>query len=207
MSLTDPRTGWIRWPFWPALWPLHRSFRSCSKSASTTSAICPRSERASPSTPPRTCRSRKQCLLVRRRWQRRRSHLSQVVHRIVRNIRHAHLLENELLKVIVRFLSPHAVGVANHRGDGVDDGLRDGASDFCWKPPAAPCRRRSSHRGCGKSSNRARLDDRGGRGRMQSRSRCGRYSQIEGFAGIRRQGVVEFKAVKACRHFAEVLRL
>jgi hypothetical protein len=26
------------------------------------------------------------------------------------------------------------VGVANHGGDRVDDGLRDGASDFCWKP-------------------------------------------------------------------------
>ena len=49
-------------------------------------------------------------------------------------IRHAHLLENELLEVIVRFLPPHAVGVANHRGDGVDDRLRDGASDFGWKP-------------------------------------------------------------------------
>jgi hypothetical protein len=52
----------------------------------------------------------------------------------VRNIRHAHLLENELLEVIVRFLAPHAVGVANHRGDGVDDRLRDGASNFGWKP-------------------------------------------------------------------------
>ena len=35
----------------------------------------------------------------------------------------------------MRFLSPHAVSVANHRGDGVDDRLRDGASNFGWKPP------------------------------------------------------------------------
>ena len=36
----------------------------------------------------------------------RRSHLPQVVHRIVRQVRHAHLLENELLEVIVRLLPP-----------------------------------------------------------------------------------------------------
>ena len=60
---------------------------------------------------------------------------SQVVHRIVRNIWYVHLFENELLEVIVRFLSSHAVSVANHRGDGVDDRLRDGASNFGWKPP------------------------------------------------------------------------
>jgi hypothetical protein len=43
-------------------------------------------------------------------------------------------LENELFQVVVRFLPSHAVGVANHRGDGVDDRLGDGASDFGWKP-------------------------------------------------------------------------
>ena len=67
-------------------------------------------------------------------WQRRRSHLPQVIHRIMRSVRHSHLLENELLEVIVRFLSPHAVGMATHGGDGVDERLRDGASDFGWKP-------------------------------------------------------------------------
>ena len=45
-----------------------------------------------------------------------------------------HLLENELLQVIVRFLPSHAVGVTNHGGDRVDDRFRDGASDFGWKP-------------------------------------------------------------------------
>jgi hypothetical protein len=44
-------------------------------------------------------------------WQRRRSHLPQVVHRIVRQDRHAHLLENELLQEIVRFFPSHAVGI------------------------------------------------------------------------------------------------
>jgi hypothetical protein len=44
-------------------------------------------------------------------------------------------VENELLQEVVGFLSAHAVGVANHRGDGVDDRFRDGASDFDWKPP------------------------------------------------------------------------
>jgi hypothetical protein len=34
----------------------------------------------------------------------------------------------------VCLLPPHPVGVANHGGDRVDDGLRDGPSDFCWKP-------------------------------------------------------------------------
>ncbi len=54
-------------------------------------------------------------LLVRRGWQWRRSHLPQLIHRIVRPVRNAHLLENELLEEIVCFLSSHAVGVANHR--------------------------------------------------------------------------------------------
>jgi hypothetical protein len=36
-------------------------------------------------------------LLIRRGWQRRRSHFSQVVHRIVWPVGHVHLLENELL--------------------------------------------------------------------------------------------------------------
>ena len=53
---------------------------------------------------------------------------------MVRNIRHAHLLENELLEVIVRFLSPHAVGVANHRGDSVNDRFRNSASNFGREP-------------------------------------------------------------------------
>jgi hypothetical protein len=73
-------------------------------------------------------------LLVRHGWQRRRRHLPQVVHRIVRPVRHAHLLENELLQVIVCFLPTHAVGMANHGGNGVDERLGDGASDFGWKP-------------------------------------------------------------------------
>jgi hypothetical protein len=54
------------------------------------------------------------------RFELRDGHLSDVgvifrrsFHRIVRPIRHAHLLENELLEEIVCFLPPHAVGVAN----------------------------------------------------------------------------------------------
>lgn len=39
-----------------------------------------------------------------------------------------------MLQEIVGFLPPLAVGVANHRGNGIDDGFRDGASDFGWKP-------------------------------------------------------------------------
>jgi hypothetical protein len=50
----------------------------------------------------------------------------------VRNIRHTHLLENELLQKIVSFPPPHAV--ANHGGDGVDERLGDSASDFDRKP-------------------------------------------------------------------------
>jgi hypothetical protein len=51
----------------------------------------------------------------------------QVVHRIMRPVRDAHLLENKLFQVVVSFLSTHSVGVANHGGDGVDERLRDGA--------------------------------------------------------------------------------
>jgi hypothetical protein len=52
----------------------------------------------------------------------------------VRPVRHAHLLENELLQEIVGFLPPHAVGMANHGSDRVNERLGDGASDFVWKP-------------------------------------------------------------------------
>jgi hypothetical protein len=54
--------------------------------------------------------------------------------RMVRPVWHAHLLQNELLQEIVSFLSAHSVCMANHRGDGVDERLRDGSSDFGWKP-------------------------------------------------------------------------
>jgi hypothetical protein len=49
-------------------------------------------------------------------------------------VRYAHLLKNESLQEIVSFLPPLAVGVANHRGDCVDDGFRDGARDLGGKP-------------------------------------------------------------------------
>ena len=62
--------------------------------------------------------------LLRVGWERRRGHLPQVVHRIMRQVRHTHLLENESLQVIVCFLAPRAVGVADHGGDGVNDRLR-----------------------------------------------------------------------------------
>jgi hypothetical protein len=52
----------------------------------------------------------------------------------VRPVWHGHLLENELLQVVVCLLPPLAVSLANHRGDSVDDGFRDGASDFGWEP-------------------------------------------------------------------------
>ena len=73
-------------------------------------------------------------LLVRHGWQRRRRHLSQVVHRVVRPVGHAHLFENKLLQVVVGFLPTHAVGMADHGGNRVDKRLRDGAGDFGWKP-------------------------------------------------------------------------
>ena len=40
-----------------------------------------------------------------------------------------------MLQEIVGLLPTHSVRMANHRGDGVDDGFWDGASDFSWKPP------------------------------------------------------------------------
>jgi hypothetical protein len=48
----------------------------------------------------------------------------------VRPVWHAHLLEDELPDEVVSLLSAHSVGMANRLGDGVDDGLRHGASDL-----------------------------------------------------------------------------
>jgi hypothetical protein len=64
----------------------------------------------------------------------------------MRQVRHAHLLENESLQVIVCFLAPHAVGVADHGGDGVNDQFRDGMSDFGWKPAEVPLLRAEGDR-------------------------------------------------------------
>ena len=48
--------------------------------------------------------------------------------------RHAHVLENELLKQNCRSLFGAFGGVADHRCDGVDDGFADGTGDFGRKP-------------------------------------------------------------------------
>jgi hypothetical protein len=89
----------------------HLPCGSCQEEAS---CIKTRRKVVDPHPVPRSGGTRR--LRVPRGWQRRRSHFPQVVHRIVRPVRDPHLLENELLKVIVRFLPSHAVGMANHGG-------------------------------------------------------------------------------------------
>ena len=105
-----------------------------------------------------------------------------------------------MLQVVVRFLPPHAVGVTNHGGDGVDDRLRNGASNFGWKPTeVVPLLRAEGDRVIAVVVNPVAWPD------LTILAVTGwnlvsfwlrevrRYSQIEGFVGIRRQGVIGFK--------------
>ena len=80
--------------------------------------------------------------------------------------RHAHVLENELLKDTVSFLSSLSVGAWPTMEAMVlmtDSRTARVISAGSQSTRAPPCRRKSSHRGCGRYSNRARSDDRRGR--------------------------------------------
>ena len=109
----------------------------------------------------------------------------------------------------MRFLSSRAVGVTNHRGDGVDDRLWDGARDFGSKPPEVISLfrpRKSSHRGCGRSSSRARLDDPGAHAAEYALS-FGLWQEFPDrtFRGHKKwQSMTGSKSIKACRDLAEV---
>ena len=101
----------------------------------------------------------------------------------MRPVGHAHLLENQLLEIVVRFLPSHAVGVANHGGNSADDRLRDGASDFGRKPAEVISQLRAE----GDRVIAIVVDPVAGPdltilavgGGMQSRSGCGKFPKLK----------------------------
>jgi hypothetical protein len=52
----------------------------------------------------------------------------------MRPVWHVHLLQNKLLQEVVSFLPTLAVGMANHGSNGVDERLRNSASDLGRQP-------------------------------------------------------------------------